>query len=378
MRAMPTGVFVCYLALFTITTAACFFPVPVSLHLLTDACAIIYIGSYNSVLAESKEAGEQMETKDVYMFPVLGSIVLFSLYLIIKFVDKDMLNFLIRMAFVVFGTLVLAQKLSQFLSRLLPAEQVASLTAKKIEFQVPFMKKTGPHPPEQQQKEKEKEQQQPQQKEKEQEQPAEPYLVEVNALDAIGLLVALAVGYSYLKHNHWVTTNCFGIAFSIQGIELIGLGSYFNGAVFLIGLFVYDIFWVFGTGVMVTVAKNFDVPIKLLFPQMEASLVDGVLLNRPSMLGLGDIVVPGIFVALMLRFDLTQKSETPRYFHACLLGYFLGLATTVFVMFYFGAAQPALLYLSPACLGASLLLAVSRGEVNKLIHYEEDAKPKTS
>ena len=33
------------------------------------------------------------------------------------------------------------------------------------------------------------------------------------------------------------------------------------------GLFFYDIFWVFGTPVMVSVAKNLDAPIKLLFPR---------------------------------------------------------------------------------------------------------------
>lgn len=51
------------------------------------------------------------------------------------------------------------------------------------------------------------------------------------------------------------------------------------------GLFVYDVFWVFGTEVMVTVAKKFDAPIKLLFPRGGES--------PPAMLGLGDIVVPG-------------------------------------------------------------------------------------
>ena len=32
-----------------------------------------------------------------------------------------------------------------------------------------------------------------------------------------------------------------------------------NGAILLAGLFVYDVFWVFGTDVMVTVAKSFQV-----------------------------------------------------------------------------------------------------------------------
>jgi minor histocompatibility antigen H13 len=32
------------------------------------------------------------------------------------------------------------------------------------------------------------------------------------------------------------------------------------------GLFFYDIFWVYGTDVMLTVAKSIDAPIKLMFP----------------------------------------------------------------------------------------------------------------
>ena len=80
---------------------------------------------------------------------------------------------------------------------------------------------------------------------------------------------------------------------------MIKLGSFSNGAILLSGLFFYDIFWVFGTDVMVTVAKNFDAPIKLLFPQMDKE-------GRPSLLGLGDIVIPGIFVALLLRYDLSR------------------------------------------------------------------------
>ena len=40
-----------------------------------------------------------------------------------------------------------------------------------------------------------------------------------------------------------------------------------------------------------------------------------------SMLGLGDIVIPGIFVALMLRFDAQHKLASTPYFYANLLAY---------------------------------------------------------
>lgn len=50
---------------------------------------------------------------------------------------------------------------------------------------------------------------------------------------------------------------------------------------------------------MITVATKLDVPIKLVFHST----------SRASMLGLGDIVVPGVFIALALRFDLWRYYE---------------------------------------------------------------------
>ncbi len=52
----------------------------------------------------------------------------------------------------------------------------------------------------------------------------------------------------------------------------------------------YDIFWVFGTDVMVTVATKFDAPMKLLFPRAFATADSD---QQNSLLGLGDIVIPG-------------------------------------------------------------------------------------
>lgn len=41
----------------------------------------------------------------------------------------------------------------------------------------------------------------------------------------------------------------------LQGIAIVSVGSFTIAAILLSGLFVYDVFWVFGTEVMVTVAK---------------------------------------------------------------------------------------------------------------------------
>ena len=73
----------------------------------------------------------------------------------------------------------------------------------------------------------------------------------------------------------------------------------------LIFLFFYDIFFVFGTDVMLTVAKSIDAPIKLLFQKnLKATPPEF------SLLGLGDIVIPGIFIALCLRYDILRSIDT--------------------------------------------------------------------
>jgi minor histocompatibility antigen H13 len=175
--------------------------------------------------------------------------------------------------------------------------------------------------------------------------------------------------------------NVLGICFCIQGIERFSLGTYKIGAILLVGLFFYDIFWVFGTDVMVTVAKKIDGPIKILFPRSLERNADGKL--DLSLLGLGDIVIPGFFLALLLRFDAHNAAVStattnvhhafPKpYFHSALIAYVLGLATTLFVMIKFNAAQPALLYLVPACLGSSWICALVRGELAALFAYSEE------
>jgi minor histocompatibility antigen H13 len=96
---------------------------------------------------------------------------------------------------------------------------------------------------------------------------------------------------------------------------------------------------------MVKVATKIDAPIKLLWPKSMRLASD----RGFTMLGQGDVVVPGIFVALALRYDVyqEQKGKGPRrtFFWASLTGYCLGLLAAMAVMHVFGASQPALLYI---------------------------------
>lgn len=283
----------------------------------------------------------------------------------------------------------------------------------------------------------------------------EPVTVSLKPSDMLTVALCSVFGIWYGLKKHWCANNLIGAAFSVRGIEMFSVGSYKIGCILLAGLFFYDIFWVFGTdaliakvtgktgeGVMVTVAKNFNAPIKLLFPRewgltgsalaecsgalnanITATLLNTSIVDFPaamlklgvgnetaqplisaaaesaealtdalslaadklikvcsehkmSMLGLGDIVIPGIFVALLLRFDQKQADEAGRAlkktcFNFTFAGYVLGLATTVYIMVVFEAAQPALLYLVPGCIGMSCLAGLLQGSFSQMWNYTE-------
>ena len=75
----------------------------------------------------------------------------------------------------------------------------------------------------------------------------------------------------YTITTYWLLNNFFGIVFSISAVKILNLNQYKVGFLMLWLLFFYDIFWVYGTDIMVSVAKNIDGPIKLLFPKPDAT-----------------------------------------------------------------------------------------------------------
>lgn len=47
--------------------------------------------------------------------------------------------------------------------------------------------------------------------------------------------------------QHWIANNLFGLAFSLNGVELLHLNNVSTGCILLGGLFIYDVFWVSGS-----------------------------------------------------------------------------------------------------------------------------------
>jgi len=306
----------------------------------------IYIGSYLSLHRKNNRKDgdpqeESMTKKDAYMFPVIGSGVLFGLYIMFRLFSKEYVNLLLTAYFLFFGFYSLAETFIPILKKLYPTFR--DLPTNTYSFYIPYKGSLN---------------------------------IEYNTTIFLSWFLSGACVVWYATTKNWLANNLLGLSFSVQGVSLISLGSYQVGCILLGGLFFYDIFWVFGTDVMVTVAKSFEAPIKLIFPK---SLFAEQ--YTYTMLGLGDIVIPGIFIALLLRYDshrARHQTDFPTpYFNSTFLGYFLGLLTTILVMQTFQAAQPALLYLVPACVGFSMVQALLLGDIRDLYSYseEESGKP---
>jgi minor histocompatibility antigen H13 len=185
-------------------------------------------------------------------------------------------------------------------------------------------------------------------------------------------VACVAVGGWYLATNNWISNDILAFGICVAGVEAIPIKSFKASAILLCGLFLYDIFWVFGTDVMVTVAKGVQGPIKLLFPQDIFGDHE-----KKSLLGLGDIVIPGFFLMQMVRFSLIRsKGQSTRYFVYTIVAYVLSLLNTMVVMVVFDSAQPALLYIVPWLLLTALGAALAHGEVAALLSFDEEDEDK--
>ncbi|XP_014651448.1 PREDICTED: signal peptide peptidase-like 2B [Ceratotherium simum simum] len=174
----------------------------------------------------------------------------------------------------------------------------------------------------------------------------------------------------------WILQDALGIAFCLYTLKTIRLPTFKACTLLLLVLFVYDVFFVFitpfltksGNSIMVEVATgpsdsatHEKLPMVLKVPRLNASPL--ALCDRPfSLLGFGDILVPGLLVAYCHRFDIQVQSSRV-YFVVCTIAYGIGLLVTFMALALMQRGQPALLYLVPCTLIASCALALWRREL---------------
>jgi len=340
-----------------------FVDIPIHFVMVATAFFAIIAGAHKSMVqtAEAERTGERKTENigmgDAQAFPLVASAGLFSLFLVFTFF-KEYVTVILTIYACGLGVFSTASMIGPMVESVLPGW----FSTAKVSFFVP----TIPHnavtgalglaePPTGE--------------------PDEP--VEITPANVICVAISAVFGVWYYYEEHFAANNVLGMGLAVTGIEFINLGSFQIGCILLSGLFFYDVFWVFlskpliGSNVMVTVAKSFKGPIKFLFKKPGCDVAEKGA-ECMSLLGLGDVVLPGLFIALILRFDESRKPGSRTYFYTVLVAYLIGLAATYVAMIWSEHAQPALLYLVPSCIIIPSAVAAARGEFGELYKYSEE------
>eukprot|EP00191_Tetraselmis_sp_GSL018_P023234 CAMPEP_0177619968 /NCGR_PEP_ID=MMETSP0419_2-20121207/26594_1 /TAXON_ID=582737 /ORGANISM="Tetraselmis sp., Strain GSL018" /LENGTH=390 /DNA_ID=CAMNT_0019119373 /DNA_START=8 /DNA_END=1181 /DNA_ORIENTATION=+ len=145
--------------------------------------------------------------------------------------------------------------------------------------------------------------------------------------DAAALALAVLVTYLDISNGHMLfpVNNAIATMIVADLLGLLGINSFRTAAVMLVGLLLYDVFWVFespkvvGDNVMLAMATSSQLngPIKLLFPRTEAQIFSEGGSYPFELLGLGDVALPGLLACLALRYDASRTIDIQGRAVAC-------------------------------------------------------------
>ncbi|KAH8023549.1 hypothetical protein HPB51_014798 [Rhipicephalus microplus] len=169
------------------------------------------------------------------------------------------------------------------------------------------------------------------------------------------LLAAVIVPafWIYIRHSplSWIMQDLLGVCFSLYILRVIRMPNLKRG-----------------DSIMVEVARGGgskeQIPMLMRVPRFGNHDIS-VCLNPYSLLGFGDIVVPGLLIAFLRGFDLIKVGGC-LYFPVVLIFYGLGLLATFAALYLMRMSQPALLYLVPFTVIPALIIARCRGELDDI------------
>lgn len=204
-------------------------------------------------------------------------------------------------------------------------------------------------------------------------------------LSVVLFLICVAVSIFWVINRKasyaWILQDILGFMFCVHMIKQLRLPNFKITASILSLFFIYDVFYVFITpfltknheSIMVNIAtgsggsSSEELPMLFKLPRLGSyGYRDCVAVISYSMLGFGDIILPGLHVGFCAVWDCRISTNTVRshtYYIAAMIGYSLGLVLTYISMLLMATGQPALLYLTPCCLISTLLVALKRKEL---------------
>ncbi|GAB4817455.1 hypothetical protein N2152v2_004501 [Parachlorella kessleri] len=208
-----------------------------------------------------------------------------------------------------------------------------------------------------------------------------PWLGTSSVLSLVAQSVAAAVSITWVvcRHSSWAWTlqDVLGIALMLLVLQQLRLPNLKVASILLPMAFLYDVWWVFlqplvtgGDSVMIVVAQGGgaeQLPMLLEVPHKALGDVQAY-----SMLGYGDVILPGLLAVFAARFDAVRGLPWRcGYLMPVVAGYGVGLLLTyaaLAISIGGSQGQPALLYLVPCTLGCISLLGWWRGQFWELWH----------
>ncbi|XP_078722370.1 signal peptide peptidase-like isoform X2 [Lampetra fluviatilis] len=199
--------------------------------------------------------------------------------------------------------------------------------------------------------------------------------------DLLSLAASLSVGLCYFVTKHWAAGDVLTVSLALRGVELLPLCSIPAACLLFACLCLHDITWLKGIvkrgeteqplhTIMLKCQElsglEGNIPIALVFPK--ALFGDGVDVSPFVVVPLDTVVIPGIFIAFLLKFDI-RLAQSPTFS----LGDRRTRSET------HGLAQrpadshrhpmPMFPYLAPVYLGLPLLVAAYRAELTEMFCF---------
>ncbi|EFO17698.2 hypothetical protein LOAG_10799 [Loa loa] len=160
----------------------------------------------------------------------------------------------------------------------------------------------------------------------------------------LAMIIAILLGLFHELKWTWVVNDILGIATCYIIIARTETASYFAGFIFLIGMILFDIFWFYCIDLFSVVTMNSRTPIMLIIPVGKE--------RRPVRTSTVDIVVPGIFLNIILKFAEMYDTEVFFLsFYACIFG----MLITALIIFLRRKSTPAIVLPGIFAILASML-----------------------
>ncbi|CAI4231989.1 unnamed protein product [Auanema sp. JU1783] len=166
--------------------------------------------------------------------------------------------------------------------------------------------------------------------------------------EAVLTYIALGASFSFgLVHElwgNWFTNNVLAFSSIFVVASRCQSVSYQVGVVFLIGMIVFDLFWMFVIDLLSTVARESRAPLMVIIPRNSEG-------EKQSLATL-DIMVPGIFLNLVLKYS---SMYDPRLFDFTFYAVFGGLMATMIISIWRRKITPAMVLPALAAFAVSMI-----------------------